>query len=85
MRTRCPLLLPIEGARQTAKLTDGNYGRGRRSQERAEAGDFIYVPPYVPHQEINALAGDRLSASSAEREGKIYRTIIGSPRWVSLI
>jgi uncharacterized RmlC-like cupin family protein len=20
----------------------------------AEAGDFIYVPPYVPHQEINA-------------------------------
>jgi uncharacterized RmlC-like cupin family protein len=21
----------------------------------AEAGDFIYVPPYVPHQEINAL------------------------------
>ena len=22
----------------------------------AEAGDFIFVPPYVPHQEINALA-----------------------------
>ena len=22
----------------------------------AGAGDFIYVPPYVPHQEINALA-----------------------------
>lgn len=21
----------------------------------AEAGDFIFVPPYVPHQEINAL------------------------------
>ncbi len=21
----------------------------------AEAGDFIYVPPYVPHQEINAM------------------------------
>ena len=21
----------------------------------ADAGDFIYVPPYVPHQEINAL------------------------------
>jgi uncharacterized RmlC-like cupin family protein len=21
---------------------------------QAEAGDFIYVPPYVPHQEINA-------------------------------
>src|SRR5580698_3779883 len=21
----------------------------------AEAGDFIYIPPYVPHQEINAI------------------------------
>jgi uncharacterized RmlC-like cupin family protein len=23
---------------------------------QAEAGDFIFVPPYVPHQEINALS-----------------------------
>jgi len=26
----------------------------------AEAGDFIYVPPYVPHQEINASTGETL-------------------------
>ena len=26
----------------------------------AEAGDFMFVPPYVPHQEINALAGEEL-------------------------
>jgi uncharacterized RmlC-like cupin family protein len=26
----------------------------------AEAGDFIYVPPYVPHQEINASTSDSL-------------------------
>ena len=26
----------------------------------AGAGDFIYVPPFVPHQEINALAGEPL-------------------------
>lgn len=26
----------------------------------AEAGDFIFVPPYVPHQEINASPGDPL-------------------------
>jgi uncharacterized RmlC-like cupin family protein len=26
----------------------------------AEQGDFIYVPPYVPHQEINASANDVL-------------------------
>jgi uncharacterized RmlC-like cupin family protein len=30
--------------------------RGERLEfvAEAEAGDFIYVPPYVPHQEINA-------------------------------
>ena len=26
----------------------------------AEAGDFIFVPPYVPHQEINASADETL-------------------------
>ena len=26
----------------------------------AEAGDFIYVPPFVPHQEINASAQEPL-------------------------
>ncbi|HQT63674.1 MAG: mannose-6-phosphate isomerase [Acidocella sp. 20-57-95] len=26
----------------------------------AEAGDFIFVPPFVPHQEINASATERL-------------------------
>jgi uncharacterized RmlC-like cupin family protein len=35
---------------------------GERLEFTAEAGpgDFIYVPPYVPHQEINALPGDDL-------------------------
>ena len=35
---------------------------GERLEFVAEAGpgDFIYVPPYVPHQEINANAGDDL-------------------------
>jgi uncharacterized RmlC-like cupin family protein len=27
----------------------------------ADAGDFIYVPPYVPHQEINASDDTPLS------------------------
>jgi uncharacterized RmlC-like cupin family protein len=26
----------------------------------AEPGDFIYVPPYVPHQEINARTDEPL-------------------------
>ena len=36
---------------------------GERLEFTAEAGpgDFIYVPPYVPHQEINASADEPLS------------------------
>jgi uncharacterized RmlC-like cupin family protein len=36
---------------------------GERLEFTAEAGpgDFIYVPPYVPHQEINASADAPLS------------------------
>jgi uncharacterized RmlC-like cupin family protein len=36
---------------------------GERLEYVAEAGpgDFIFVPPYVPHQEINALADATLS------------------------
>ena len=36
---------------------------GERLEFVADAGpgDFIFVPPYVPHQEINALAADELS------------------------
>lgn len=35
---------------------------GDRLQYTAEAepGDFIFVPPYVPHQEINALTDETL-------------------------
>jgi uncharacterized RmlC-like cupin family protein len=35
---------------------------GERLEFVAEAGpgDFIFVPPYVPHQEINASAGEPL-------------------------
>jgi len=35
---------------------------GERLEFMAEAapGDFIYVPPYVPHQEINALSDEPL-------------------------
>ncbi len=30
------------------------WGENLEFVAEAEAGDFIYVPPYVPHQEINA-------------------------------
>ena len=36
------------------------WGERLELMAEAGAGDFIYVPPYVPHQEINASAGDDL-------------------------
>lgn len=32
------------------------WGEHLEFEARAEQGDFIFVPPYVPHQEINALS-----------------------------
>ena len=40
----------------------------------AEAGDFIYIPPYVPHQEINASEDLRLHCVLARsgQTGLVY-------------
>jgi uncharacterized RmlC-like cupin family protein len=40
----------------------------------AEAGDFIYVPPYVPHQEINARDDLQLRCVLARsgQQGLVY-------------
>ena len=37
------------------------WGDHLELSEEAKAGDFIYVPPYVPHQEINASEDEPLS------------------------
>jgi len=37
--------------------------------EEARPGDFIYVPPYVPHQEINASA-DEICGAAVVRDGQ---------------
>jgi uncharacterized RmlC-like cupin family protein len=34
------------------------WGDRLELSEEAQAGDFIHVPPYVPHQEINASANE---------------------------
>ncbi|MBV8069446.1 MAG: cupin domain-containing protein [Acidobacteriaceae bacterium] len=34
------------------------WGDQLEFSEEAGQGDFIYVPPFVPHQEINALANE---------------------------
>jgi len=36
------------------------WGDHLESTAEASAGDFIYVPPYVPHQEINASRSEAL-------------------------
>jgi uncharacterized RmlC-like cupin family protein len=40
----------------------------------AEAGDFIYIPPYVPHQEINARDDAKLRCVLARsgQQGLVY-------------
>src|SRR6202008_3177783 len=36
----------------------------------AAAGDFIYVPPFVPHQEINAGGSERLECVLVRRDSE---------------
>ena len=45
---------------------------GERLQFTAEAGpgDFIFVPPYVPHQEINASADEVLECVLVRSDGE---------------
>jgi uncharacterized RmlC-like cupin family protein len=45
---------------------------GERLEFTAEAGpgDFIYVPPYVPHQEINASASEALECVLVRSDGE---------------
>src|SRR6185369_2940137 len=45
---------------------------GEHLEFTAEAGpgDFIYVPPYVPHQEINAIANEALECVLCRSDGQ---------------
>jgi uncharacterized RmlC-like cupin family protein len=45
---------------------------GERLEFTAEAGpgDFIYVPPYVPHQEINASPTEKLECVLCRSDGE---------------
>lgn len=36
------------------------WGDALQFTAEAGPGDFIYVPPYVPHQEINASSDEKL-------------------------
>ncbi len=45
---------------------------GEKLEFTAEAGpgDFIFVPPFVPHQEINALANEQLECVLMRSDGE---------------
>lgn len=45
---------------------------GEKLEFTAEAGpgDFIFVPPYVPHQEINALEDEALECVLMRSDGE---------------
>ncbi len=68
------------GAHHSGPLESVIYvvrGRARRRwgdalEFTAEAGpgDFIYVPPYVPHQEINASPTERLECVLVRSDGE---------------
>ena len=55
---------------------------GERLQFIAEAGpgDFIFVPPYVPHQEINASPGPILECVLVRSDGERSPSISISSR-----
>jgi uncharacterized RmlC-like cupin family protein len=46
------------------------WGDQLEFSEEARPGDFIYVPPYVPHQEINA-SPDEICEAVVVRDGQI--------------
>lgn len=66
------------------------WGEALEFMAEAEAGDFIYVPPYVPHQEINASAAALLHCVLARsgQQGLVVNldiTPVESPelvRWI---
>ena len=45
---------------------------GEKLEFAAEAGpgDFIFVPPYVPHQEINAMEDEKLECVLMRSDGE---------------
>jgi uncharacterized RmlC-like cupin family protein len=45
------------------------WGNQLELSEEASPGDFIYVPPYVPHQEINA-SPDEICEAVVVRDGQ---------------
>ena len=46
------------------------WGESLEFVAEAGPGDFIYVPPWVPHQEINALKDEKLECVLVRSDGE---------------
>src|SRR5450631_4404493 len=46
------------------------WGAALEFTAEAAPGDFIYIPPYVPHQEINASASETLECVLCRSDGE---------------
>jgi uncharacterized RmlC-like cupin family protein len=46
------------------------WGEALEFTAEAGPGDFIFVPPFVPHQEINALADEPLECVLVRSDGQ---------------
>jgi uncharacterized RmlC-like cupin family protein len=46
------------------------WGNALEFTAEAGPGDFIFVPPYVPHQEINALEDEALECVLMRSDGE---------------
>ena len=66
------ILLNGMNRREVKDLTLAMIDSGERLEFTAEAGpgDFIYVPPYVPHQEINASPTEVLECVLCRSDGE---------------
>ena len=52
-----PLHIDVDVVKGRARM---RWGESLEYVAEADAGDFIYVPPWVPHQEINARSDEPL-------------------------
>ena len=48
----------------------GRWGEHLEYVAEAEPGDFIFVPPYVPHQEINTSTNETLECPLARSDNE---------------
>ena len=57
------------------------WGEHLQFMAEANPGDFIFVPPYVPHQEINASRDEVLNACWCAATARRSRSISTSSLW----